>query len=77
MTTEELKKFYKAKLKKPDLFTYDDDGNLIELNKDGSIIKTISLPNYRQLTLEEFDEMELKRKEAIAIANKEYENLMK
>lgn len=74
MSTDELKRFYKARVKKPNLFTYDDDGNLIELNKEGSIVKTIPLPDYRPPTYEEFDEMEQKRDEAIAIANKEFEN---
>ena len=74
MSTEELKKFYKAKAKKPELFDYDDDGNLVELNKDGSVIKTYSLPNYRPPTYEEIDEMESKRTEAIAVANKEFED---
>ncbi len=60
--------------KKPELYSYDDDGNLIELNKDGSVIKTIALPEYRPPTLEEFDEMEKKRMESIATLNKEYED---
>ncbi len=74
MSVEELKKFYKGKEKKPALYSYDDDGNLIELNKDGSVIKTIALPEYRPPTLEEFDEMEGKRMESIAILNKEFED---
>jgi len=74
MSTEELKRFFKARVKKPDLYTYDDDGNLVELNKDGSIIKTISLPEYRPPTYEEFDEMEQIRNEAIAVANKIFED---
>lgn len=74
MSAEELKKFYKARVKKPDLFTYDDDGNLVELNKDGGIVKTIPLPDYRPPTYEEFDEMEEKRLEAITVANKEFED---
>ena len=74
MSAEELKRFYKAKAKKPELFDYDDDGNLVELNKEGSVIKTYSLPNYRPPTYEEIDEMESKRTEAIAIANKEFED---
>jgi ribA/ribD-fused uncharacterized protein len=77
MSTEELKRFYKSRVKKPELFTYDDDGNLVELNKEGSIIKTIALPDYRPPTFEEFDEMEQKRTEAIALANKEYEDSLK
>jgi len=74
MSAEELKRFYKARVKKPDLYTYDDDGNLVELNKEGSVTKTIPLPDYRPPTFEEFDEMEQKRLEAIAVANKEFED---
>lgn len=74
MSTEELKRFYKARVKKPELFTYDDDGNLVELNKEGSVVKTIPLPDYRPPSYEEFDEMEQKRLEAIATANKEFED---
>ena len=74
MSTDELKRFYKAKAKKPDLFSYDDDGNLVELNKEGTVIKTYSLPNYRPPTYEEIDEMESKRIEDIAVANKEFED---
>ena len=74
MSAEELKRFYKAKAKKPDLFGYDDSGNLIELNKEGAIIKTIPLPNYRRPTDEEYDEMGKKRMAAIEVANKEYED---
>jgi ribA/ribD-fused uncharacterized protein len=75
MSAEELKRFYKAKAKKPELFGYDDDGNLVELNKEGTVIKTYPLPNYRPPTYEELDEMELKRTEDIAIANKEFEDI--
>ena len=75
--SEELKRFYKAKAKKPNLYGYDDDGNLIELNKDGAVIKTIALPIYRHPTYEEYDEMEKKREEAIAIANKKFEDAKK
>ena len=77
MSSEELKKFYKSKLKKPNQFSYDDEGNLVELNKEGSIVKTIALPYYRKPTYEEFDEMELKRNQDIAIANKEFEDSRK
>lgn len=70
----ELTKYYKGKSKKPNLFDYDDDGNLIERSKQGEIIKTISLPTYRPPTNEEFDEMEETRMEAIALANKRYED---
>lgn len=75
--SEELKRFYKAKAKKPNLYGYDDDGNLIELNKDGAVIKTIPLPIYRHPTYEEYDEMEKKRQEGIAVANKKFEDAKK
>ncbi len=80
---ESLKLFYKARdklLEKDEkslgslLFDYDDDGNLVEKNKDGGIVKTIALPNYRPLSFEEFDEMDKRRDEAIAIATKEFED---
>lgn len=74
MSVKELQNFYISRVKKPNLYTYDDDGNLIELNKEGSIVKTISLPDYRPPTYEEFDEMEEKRMSDIAIANKDFEN---
>jgi ribA/ribD-fused uncharacterized protein len=77
MSVEQLRHFYKSRSSKPDRFTYDDDGNLIELNKDGSILKTIALPEYRPPTYEELDEMEKKRSEAIAVATREYENSRK
>jgi ribA/ribD-fused uncharacterized protein len=75
--SEGLEKFYKGRNKNPQLFTYDDDGNLIEKNKDGEVIKTIALPNYRSPTFEEFDEMEKVRIERIAIAQKEFEDARK
>lgn len=74
MSVEELKRFYKARVKKPDLYTYDENGNLVELNKEGSVTKTIPLPDYRPPTFEELDKMEQKRLEAIAVANKEFED---
>ena len=75
--SEELERFYKNKAKKPNLFSYDDNGNLIELNNQGAVIKTIPLPIYRHPTYEEFNEMEQKRIEDIAIANKEFEDAKK
>jgi ribA/ribD-fused uncharacterized protein len=72
--SEELRRFYKARAKKPNSYTYDEDGNLVELNKEGSVVKTIALPIYRHPTYEEYDEMEKKRNQEIAIATKEYED---
>ena len=47
---------------------------IIELNKEGAVIKTIALPQYRYPTYEEFDEMEQKRKDAIAMKQKDFDN---
>jgi len=80
---ESLKDFYRARsklLEKDEtslqslLYDYDDTGNLIKKNKDGSIEKTIQLPNYRPISFEEFDEMDKKRDEAIAVATKQFED---
>ena len=80
---QSLKDFYKSRdklLEKNEtvltslLFDYDDDGNLVEKNKEGSVVKTIPLPNYRPLSFEEFDEIDKKRDEAIAIATKQFED---
>jgi ribA/ribD-fused uncharacterized protein len=70
----ELATFYKQKRKYPDRYGYDDNGNLIELDKEGTVVKTIPLPEYRSPTMEEFDEMSAKRDEEIAKANREYED---
>lgn len=77
--SDELKHFYKAKEKSKQInqYGYDDDGNLVERNKEGTVIKTILLPNYRKPTYEEYDEMEKKRMEEIAVVNKEYEDIRK
>ena len=74
MSAEELKAFYIGRAKKADLFTYDEDGNLVELNREGSVIKTLALPDYRVPTYEEFDTMEKDRLEAIAAAQKVYDD---
>jgi len=77
MSHEELKQFYEGAKKKPRLYGYDEDGNLIQKNKEGGIVKTIPLPVYRVPTYEEYDVMEKKRAEAIAEASKEYNEAKK
>jgi hypothetical protein len=74
MSAEELNTFYTKRSKNPKLFGYDDNGNLIEMNKEGTVVKTIPLPDYRSPTFEEFDEMEKNRMEQIALATKEFED---
>ncbi len=74
MSENELRSFYKMRVKKPDNYTYDDNGDLVQKNNEGSIIKTYSLPTYRTPTFEEIDEMEKIRMDNIAKAEQEYEN---
>ena len=57
MSEFELKRYYKEKAKKPALYGYDEDGNLIEKNREGTVIKTIPLPTYRPPTFEEYDDL--------------------
>ena len=77
MSHEELKQFYKGKQEKPRFYGYDEEGNLIQKNKDGGIVKTIPLPVYRSPTYEEHDIMEKERAEAIAEASKEFNEAKK
>lgn len=63
---DELKKFYAGREKHgKDRFDYDDNGNLVERNKGGDVIKTITLPVYRPITSDEFKEMDDARTLAI------------
>jgi ribA/ribD-fused uncharacterized protein len=77
MSESELKRYYKEKAKKPSQYDYDEDGNLIEKNREGAVIKTIPLPTYRPPTFEEFDVMERMRMEQIAVATKNFEDARK
>jgi ribA/ribD-fused uncharacterized protein len=62
----ELTKFYAGREKHgKDRFDYDADGNLVERNRQGVVIKTISLPVYRPITSDEFKEMDDARTMAI------------
>jgi ribA/ribD-fused uncharacterized protein len=74
---KELKRYYRGKAKNPRLYDYDDDGNLVEKNKEGAVVKTIPLPKYRLPTFEEYDVMEKKRAEDIAKASKEFNDARK
>jgi ribA/ribD-fused uncharacterized protein len=77
MSESELKRYYKEKAKKPAQYDYDEDGNLIEKNREGVVIKTIPLPTYRPPTFEEFDVMERLRMEQIALATQHFEDARK
>ena len=74
VSVNELRRFYKMRAKKPDNYTYDDAGNLVEKNNDGSIIKTYPLPTYRKPTYEELDEMAQARIASISEAEEAYED---
>ena len=64
--SDELKIFYAEREKHgKDRFDYDDNGNLVERDKHGVVIKTISLPAYRSITLDEIKEMDDTRNQAI------------
>jgi ribA/ribD-fused uncharacterized protein len=68
----ELERFYRAKAKSgiDGDYGYDNDGNLVQRDNKGTVIKTITLPTYRRPTNEEYDVMEQTRREAIATAER-------
>lgn len=84
---EELAKYYKKKAsvekakynkktapKRAVLsYEYDEQGNLVE-RKDGEVMRTITLPVYRDVMSDEQIDMEQVRKDAILVANKEYDD---
>ena len=63
--------------KKAARFQYDADGNLVEYDDGGSIVKTIVLKSYRQPTMEEVAEAEEQRRKAIAEAEEAIEEALK
>lgn len=84
MSSEALKEFY-AKRSKELLakkgkggigvyHIYDNEGNLITKDKEGTIQQTITLPSYRPLSLEEVAIMEKERQDRIAAATKAYDD---
>ena len=68
----ELQRFYRSRAVAGinGAFGYDNDGNLVERDRKGTVVKTITLPTYRHPTDEEIDIMSQTRKEAIAIAER-------
>ena len=70
---DELRRFYIQKAKRNlnnDEYGYDADGNLVQRDNKGTVIKTITLPTYRRPTEEEYDIMEKTHHEAIAVAER-------
>jgi ribA/ribD-fused uncharacterized protein len=83
MSEQELARFYQlkskeeshdTKTKRVDHYGYDADGNLIEQDSKGALVKTIPLPIYRSVTLEELDIMSQQRNAAIANANQAFDH---
>ena len=75
----DLQTFYKkkGKSKTEGEYDYDDHGNLIVRDKQGSVIQTIALPTYRSPTFEEIKQMEEDRKAAILQANQAFDQARK
>jgi len=77
-TTDELRRFYEERSKtcpsKKKRFQIDKQGDLVEYNAKGELIKTIVLPTYRPPTEPEIKEMEEERFANIAAANRVFED---
>jgi predicted NAD-dependent protein-ADP-ribosyltransferase YbiA (DUF1768 family) len=78
-TFDILKTFYKGRRDPTTVYDYSAEGDLIEMDKaHKSTVRTIlTLNEYRPVTLEEKAQMENARREAIAIATKEYDDAKK
>ena len=74
---KKVRKFYSQRLKNAHLFTYDQDGDLVQKDKDGGIVETIKLSSYRSPTLEEHSEAHTDRKQRIAHAEDIFEQEFK
>ena len=72
--SDDIARFYSKHDRNSDMFGYDNDGNLVEYDKKGALIKTISLPDYRPTTLDELAQMEQARTEEIAVAFQAVDN---
>jgi ribA/ribD-fused uncharacterized protein len=67
-TADELINFYKGRAKNPSQYSYSPEGDLIIYGRGKEVEKRIVLPLYRKPSLEEVEEAEAKRMEAIATA---------
>lgn len=72
----ELNDFFKRRKKNPNLYGYDGQGNLVIRNSDGSIDKTITLPKYRPLTVDEMTTLEEERHEAMVEAQERFDTAL-
>lgn len=78
-TFDILKTFYKGRRDPSSVYDYSAEGDLIEMDKaHKTTVRTIlTLNEYRAVTLDEKTQMEDSRREAIAIATKEYDDAKK
>jgi predicted NAD-dependent protein-ADP-ribosyltransferase YbiA (DUF1768 family) len=65
-TTQQIKTFYKLRRKQPLLYRIGEDANLQTVKKDGTVVSSIQLKNYRNITVEEREAMESERIESLA-----------
>lgn len=72
----ELNDFFKRRMKYPNLYGYDGQGNLVIRNSDGSIDKTITLPKYRSLTVDEMISLEEQRHELMVEAQERFDTAL-
>lgn len=72
----ELNDFYKRRNKNPNQYGYDGQGNLVIRNSDGSIDKTITLPKYRSLTVDEMISLEEQRHELMVEAQERFDTAL-
>lgn len=71
---EDVATFFKKRLKTPKLYAYSATGDLVIKNKDGEVVRTIMMPNYRPPTDEETAILETEKLDRIARAQDAFEN---
>ena len=71
---EDVATFFKKRLKTPKLYAYSATGDLVVKNKDGDVVRTIMMPNYRPPTDEETTALETEKLDRIARAQEAFEN---
>jgi len=69
--------FFRARAKDPKSFTFTKEGDLQVPEMRGEVAKVISLPYYRELTVEEFREYEEKQKDDIIAIEREIDETSK
>ena len=71
---EDVATFFKKRLKTPKLYAYSTTGDLVIKNKDGEVVRTIMMPNYRPPTDEETATLEAEKLDQIGRAQEAFEN---